>query len=265
MDQPVKAARFRKLHIPGTPLLMPNAWDPGAAKLLASLEFDAVATTSSGAAATLGRLDGEMSADEALDSATAIASATDIPVSADLEDLFAPDLAGVAANVERAIAGGLAGGSIEDFNGEIGLYPIAVAAERVAAAAQAADGNYVLTARAENHLRGVDDLDDTITRLKAYSAAGADVLYAPGLGDLDVIRRLVAAVDKPVNVLLRPGLSVAELADAGVARVSLGGALAFVALEAAIGAAAQFRDEGTFPYDRMAAGRKAAIEAFGDS
>ena len=234
---------FLDLHRPGDPLLIPNAWDVGSARLLAALGFRALATTSSGAAAAAGTLDGDLGRDASLAHAFALVAATDLPVSADLENGFADDAEGVAATVAAGRLAGLAGLSIEDF-GPRGIHPFEEAVARVAAAAAAAhdgDDPIVLTARAENHLHDRPDLADTIARLQAYAAAGADVVYAPGLHDLGQIRTLVAEVGAPVNVLAVPGLaSVAELADAGVARVSVGGALAFHAYGAAVEAARAF-------------------------
>jgi len=268
-DQKSRAERFLALHHQASPLLLPNPWDQGSARLLASLGFEALATTSSGSAATLGRLDGSISRDEALAHAASIVHAVDLPVSADLENGFADEPAGVARAVELAIDAGLAGGSIEDFTrrAEDPIYALDVAAERVAAAAEAAHGgsvHFVLTARAENHLHGRDDLGDTITRLQRYQEAGADVLFAPGVKDLDDIRRLVAAVDRPVNVLAVPGCpTVAELAAIGVRRISVGGAFAFVALEALVEAAKELLDHGTYGYlERARAGAGAARTAF---
>ncbi len=261
--QTEKAARFLDLHRPGNPLLLPNPWDQGSAKLLAALGFRALATTSSGFAATLGRLDGSVSRDEALAHAAAVVAATELPVSADLENCFADDPAGVAETVALAAQTGLAGCSVEDFTGDDGepIYDAGLAAERVAAAVAAAHAGpvrLVLTARAENYLHGRPDLADTIARLQAYQEAGADVLYAPGLTHLADIRQLVAAVDRPVNVLAMPGVPpVGELAGAGVSRVSVGGAFAFAALGALAEAATELRDQGTYGYlDRSAAFRK---------
>jgi len=263
-SQTEKAARFLALHRPGSPLLLPNPWDQGSAKLLASLGFQALATTSSGFAATLGRSDGSVSGDEALAHAAAIVAATDLPVSADLENCFADDPDGVARTVALAVETGLAGCSVEDFTGDDDepFYDIGPAAERVAAAVEAAhagSARLVLTARAENYLYGRPDLADTIARLQAYQAAGADVLYAPGLTSLTDIRQLVSAVDRPVNVLAIPGTPpVSELAAVGVSRVSVGGALAFAALGALVDAATELRDKGTYRYlAGSAAGRKA--------
>ena len=204
------ATEFLDLHHPGEPLLLPNPWDQGSARLLASLGFRALATTSSGYAASLGRLDGSVSRDEALAHAAVIVAATDLPVTADLENGFAGDPDGVARTVALAVQAGLAGCSLEDFSGndDEPIYPIGLAAERVAAAAQAAHSGaarLVLTARAENYLHGRPDLADTIARLQAYQAAGADVLYAPGLTSLADIRDVIQAVDRPVNVLAITG------------------------------------------------------------
>jgi 2-methylisocitrate lyase-like PEP mutase family enzyme len=253
-SQSEKAARFLELHRPGDPLLLPNPWDQGSARLLASLGFHALATTSSGFAATLGRLDGSVSRDEALDHAAAIVAATELPVSADLENCFADDPAGVAQTVALAVEAGLAGCSVEDFTGgeDAPVYDIGLATERVAAAAEAAHAGpvrLVLTARAENYLHGRPDLADTIARLQAYQAAGADVLYAPGLTRLADIRQVVTEVDRPVNVLAVAGAPpVSELAEAGVSRVSVGGAFAFAALGALADAATELRDKGTYGY-----------------
>ena len=212
------ADRFRALHDPSQPLLMPNPWDAGSAKLLESLGFQALATTSSGFAATLGRLDGSVTRDEAIAHSATLVQATSLPVSADLENGFADDAEGVAQTIRLAVDAGLAGCSIEDFTGreEDPIYDAALARERITGAVEAAAGELVLTARCENYLHGRRDLADTIARLQSFQDAGADVLYAPGLHDLDEIRALVEAVDRPVNVVALPGgPSVAELADAG--------------------------------------------------
>ena len=253
--------------MPGEPLLIPNPWDAGSAKLLASMGFRALATTSSGHAATLGRLDGAVTRDEALEHAAAIVLATDLPVSADLENGFAEDAGGVGETVRLAAETGLAGCSIEDASGleDDPVFPLAVAVERVTAAVEAARGRLVLTARSENYVQGRPDLADTIARLQAFQEAGADVLFAPGITDLDEIRTLVREVDRPVNVLARPGApSVSELASAGVARVSVGGAFAFTALGAAAEAARELLEDGTYGFWETAGpGAKAAREAFG--
>ena len=249
-----KAERFRALHHEGPPLLMPNAWDVGSAKLLESLGFQALATTSSGSAAALGRLDGELTRDEALQHAAMLAGAVDVPVSADLENCFANDPQGVAGTIERARAAGVAGCSVEDFTGDRDdpIYDIALAADRVAAAAEVAHNGatrLVLTARAENHIHGRDDLADTIRRLQRYQEAGADVLFAPVVTSAGDIRTLVAAVDRPVSVLaMRTVPPVQHLAELGVRRVSVGGAFAFAALGMLVDAATELRDRGTYGY-----------------
>jgi len=258
--------RFLELHQGTSPLLMPNPWDVGSARLLASLGFEALATTSSGFAATLGRLDGSVSRDEAIAHGAAIVGATDLPVSADLENGFADEPAAVAETVGLALGVGLAGCSIEDSTGnaETPIYDLGLAVERIAAAAEVASGALVLTGRAENYLHGRRDLADTIARLVAYQEAGADVLFAPGVVDAGEIRSLVTSVDRPVNVLAFPGCPpVAELAELGVARVSIGGAFAFVALGAAAEAARELREDGTYRFWSVATpGAKAARAAF---
>ena len=260
---------FLALHVPGQPLLIPNPWDIGSAKLLESLGFLALATTSSGHAATLGLEDGEVSKAQVLAHASALADAVGVPVSADLENGFGASPDEVSQVIGEAAATGLAGGSVEDFTGhqDAPIYPMAFAVERVKSAAEAAhaeDDGFVLTARAENMIRGVDDLDDTIARLVAYQEAGADVLYAPGLTSIEDVRRVVAAVDRPVNVLARPGLgSIRALADAGVARVSVGGAFTHAAYAALARAALELRDEGSFGFIADAAeGRTRLAAAF---
>src|SRR5690348_10079582 len=263
ISQADKAQRFLELHRPGEPLLMPNPWDLGSAKLLASLGFAALATTSSGFAATLGRNDGSVTRDEAMIHAAVIVAATDLPVSADLENAYADDPAGAAETMRLAIEVGLAGASIEDFADQPGIYDIGSATERVAAAAEAAHagpGRLVLTARAENYIRGNPDLADTIARLQSYQEAGADVLFAPGVMKPDEIRQLVASVDLPVNVLALPGAPpVAELAALGVKRISVGGAFALVGLGAVAQAATELRDHGTYAYwDQARSGAVAA-------
>ena len=264
-----KASRFLELHTRPSPLLLPNAWDAGSARLLEWLGFEAVATTSSGFAATRGRLDGSMDRGEVLDNAAAIVGATGVPVSADLENGFGHTPGEVADTVQLALGTGLAGCSIEDFTGEAGdpIYDVGLAAERMAAAAEAAHSgpvHLVLTGRAENYLHGSPDLADTIARLQAFQAAGADVLYAPGLTSATDIRRVVEAVDRPVNVLARPGgPTVPELAEAGVARISVGGALCFAALGAVVEAAGELRGAGTYGFfERSASGADAARAAF---
>ncbi len=268
-DQPAKIEHFLALHHGSGPLLLPNAWDRGSAALLTALGFSAIATTSSGFAATLGRLDGSVTRDEALAHAAAMATSTSLPVSADLENCFADDSAGVAQTVRLAARTGLAGCSLEDFTGheDDPIYKIGQAAERVAAAAEAAHGmggGLVLTARAENYLHGRPDLSDTIRRLQAYQAAGADVLYAPGLTRLEDIRQVVASVDRPVNVLaLAKTPDVPVLAEAGVSRISVGGAFAFAAFGALADAAKEFRARGSYGFLTGAqTGRDAVRDAF---
>jgi 2-methylisocitrate lyase-like PEP mutase family enzyme len=267
-----RAARFLALHGGPAPLLMPNPWDAGSARLLASLGFEALATTSSGFAATLGRLDGSVDREEALAHAASIVAATELPVSADLENCFADDPAGVATTVRLALDTGLAGCSVEDFGPrpDAHIYDAGLAAERVAAAAEAAHAgpvHLVITARAENHIRGHPDLAVTIARLQAYQEAGADVLFAPGVIDLDDVRQLVASVDRPVNVLPGPGApTVAELGEVGVRRISVGGAFAFAALAGVVDAARELCDQGTYGFrERSRVGLTAAREAFADT
>jgi 2-methylisocitrate lyase-like PEP mutase family enzyme len=267
-----KAARFLALHGGPAPLLMPNPWDAGSAKLLASLGFEALATTSSGFAATLGRMDGSVDREEALAHAASIVAATELPLSADLENCFADDPAGVATTVRLALDTGLVGCSVEDFGRrpDARIYDVGLATERVAAAAEAAHAgpvHLVLTARAENHIRGHPDLADTISRLQAYQEAGADVLFAPGVIDIDDVRQLVTSVDRPVNVLPGPGApTVAELGEVGVRRISVGGAFAFAALAGVVDAARELCDQGTYGFrERSRVGLTAAREAFADT
>lgn len=264
------AARFRALHDGPTPLLLPNPWDAGSARLLAWLGFEALATTSSGFAASLGRLDGSVTRQQALDHAAAIVRATDLPVSADLENGFGDTPDDVARTVTDAADLGLAGCSIEDFtgSGDAPIYDSALAADRIAAAASVAQSGthrIVVTARAENYLHGHPDLADTIRRLQSFQEAGADVLYAPGITSADDLASVVAAVDRPVNALLLPGgPDVAALAALGVRRISVGGAFAFAALGAVVDAARELREDGTTGFLSAAArGRDAARAAFG--
>jgi 2-methylisocitrate lyase-like PEP mutase family enzyme len=264
-----RAREFLALHRPGEPLLLPNPWDLGSARLLASLGFRALATTSSGFAASLGRNDGSVNREEALVHAAVIVAATDLPVSADLENAFADEPAGVAESIGLAIDVGLAGGSVEDFTGrdEDPIYAAGLAAERVAAAAEIAHAGpvpFVLTARAENYLHGRPDLAGTIARLQAYQEAGADVLYAPGLRSLEDIRQVIREVDRPVNVLAVEGApAVPELAAAGVSRVSVGGSFAYAALGALVAAATELRDQGTYGFlPASVFGRSAVRRAF---
>lgn len=244
---------FLELHRPGQPLLIPNPWDVGTARQLESMGYRALATTSSGFAGTLGRADGRVTRDEALEHATAIVVATSVPVNADLENGFSDQPAGVAETVRLAAAAGLAGCSIEDYTGSPAdpIYDRGLARERIAAAAEitrAEKTRVVLTARAENYLHGRADLADTIERLQTFQEAGADVLYAPGLAAIAEIEELVRSLDRPVNVLLRPGLTVEALAKAGVARISVGGAFHLVALGAVETAARELLERGSTGY-----------------
>lgn len=236
---------FRALHA-GEPFLIPNPWDAGSARMFEALGFKALATTSSGFAFTLGRPDGGVTLDEVIAHTALLAEAVRVPVAVDLENGYGPSPQAAAEAVSRAADAGAAGGSIEDWDSEHGLYPFDSAVARVEAAATAAgESGFVLAARAENHIRGSVDLDDTIARLQAFEEAGADVLYAPGLG-VDQIRRVCEAVGKPVNALAFPGMSAAELFDAGAQRISIGGQLTWVAAAAAADAAVKMRDEGDF-------------------
>ncbi len=242
--------RFRRLHERGL-FIMPNAWDIGSARILASMGFEALATTSLGHAAALGKLDLTVTRDEMLDHVEALASAVDLPLNVDAQRCFADDPAGVADTVAEMAARGAAGCSIEDYDPAAGrIDPLEIAVERVAAAAEAAHRHgVVLTARAENHVYDLGDLDDTVQRLIAYRDAGADVVYAPRLSDADDIRRVVAATDAPANVLaVRNAPSVRELEEMGVRRVSTGGALARAAYGALAAAAAELEDAGTSTY-----------------
>jgi len=246
--QEEKAAAFRALH-EGEAFIIPNPWDAGSAKVLQGLGFKALATTSSGFAFTLGRLDGGATLDEVLAHTRAIDRATSLPVSVDLEHGHGRAPEDAAAAVARAAAAGAVGGSIEDYDPAGELYGREHAAERVAAAVEAARRvgfPFTLTARAENHIRGNPDLRDTIARLQAYEQAGADVLYAPGLRSGEEIRAVCEAVSRPVNVLAHRGLSMREIVDAGARRVSVGGALTWVAVGAMAAAAERMRDDGDF-------------------
>jgi 2-methylisocitrate lyase-like PEP mutase family enzyme len=251
-----KAWRFQKLHQqPGT-FLIPNPWDAGSARVLAGLGFEALATSSGASAAVLGRRDGKMLREEALASARAIVAATDLPVAADLENGFgsSPDV--VAETIRLAADAGLVGGSIEDATGDKTkpLHDVSLASERIAAAVQAARAlpfPFILTARAENFIRGTPDLDETIKRLLAYEKAGADVLFAPGLPDLMAIRAVCTAVSKPVNFMAGirgKSFRVSELAEAGVKRISFASSLYRAAITALVEAASEANQFGTFNY-----------------
>ena len=242
-----RRARFRSLHEREQLFVMPNPWDVGSARLLQSVGFEAIATTSAGFAWSLGRLDQTVSRDELVAHVATLAAATDLPLNVDSERCYPDDPGGVTRTVDLLSEAGAAGFSIEDFDpGKGGMDALGLATERVAEAAEASQQGVLLTARAENHIRGNPDLDDTIARLQAFEEAGADVLYAPGLGSVDEIRAVCEAVSKPVNVLAVASLSVAEIFGAGAQRISVGGALTWVAAKAFADAATAIRDDGDF-------------------
>jgi 2-methylisocitrate lyase-like PEP mutase family enzyme len=246
LTQAEKAAAFRALH-EGEPFVIPNPWDAGSARVLAALGFRALATTSSGFAFTLGRADGSVTLDEVTTHVRALDGATELPVSVDLENGYGPDPTEAARAIVSAAEAGAVGGSIEDYDRSGGIYAIEHATERIAAAAEAARGldfPFTLTARAENQIRGNPDLGDTIERLQAYERAGADVVYAPGLRNGEEIRAVSHATSRPLNVLAHQGLSVAEIGEAGGQRISVGGALTWVAVGAMAAAAERIRDGG---------------------
>jgi len=248
-----RRARFRELHAGDRLFVIPNPWDLGSARLLESLGFQALATTSAGFAWSIGKLDQQVTRDELVAHAGALSAATSLPLNVDSERCYPDDPGGIAETVRLLAEAGAAGCSIEDYDPATGrMDDVGLAAERVAEAAAAAHGladPMVLTGRAENHFRSVDDVDDTIARLLAYRDAGADCLYAPGLTDLAQIRAVVEAVAAPINVLALPGgPSVSELADAGVRRVSTGSLLALAAYHALLAGAQELRDLGTSTY-----------------
>jgi 2-methylisocitrate lyase-like PEP mutase family enzyme len=246
VTQQKKAEDFRALH-EGETFVIPNPWDTGSARVMEALGFKALATTSAGFAFTLGRSDGDVSLEQLVEHVGALDRATDLPVSVDLENGFGKDPEHPARAITRVAAVGAVGGSIEDYDPDDGIYSFDHAVERVAAAAEAArrlDFPFTFTARAENHIRGNPDLDDTIARLQAYEQAGADVLYAPGLGSVEEIRAVCEATTKPVNVLALPHLSVSGIASAGACRISVGSLLTWVAVDAMADAAMQIRDGG---------------------
>jgi 2-methylisocitrate lyase-like PEP mutase family enzyme len=247
-SQSANAERFRALH-EGEPFVIPNPWDAGSARALEALGFQALATTSSGFAFTLGRRDGRTTLDEVAAHVAALAAATTLPISVDLENGYGHEPEAAARAVQRVAEAGAVGGSIEDWDAENGLYEPTFAVERIVAAAEAAQSlpfPFTLTARAENHIRGNPDLDDTIARLQAFEAVGADVLYAPGLRTLDEVRAVCDAVSQPVNVLARPDFTMGELAGAGAQRVSVGGALTWTAIAGFTETAHAIRDRGDF-------------------
>jgi 2-methylisocitrate lyase-like PEP mutase family enzyme len=247
-SQERKAEAFRALHA-GEAFVLPNPWDAGSARVLAALGFKALASTSSGFAFTLGRQDGSVTLDEVIEHTVMLDRATDLPLSVDLENGYGPDPDIAALAITRVAEAGAVGGSIEDYDLQGHLYGFHHAVERVAAAAEAARGlsfPFTLTARAENHIRGNPDLEDTIARLQAFEQVGADVLYAPGLRSAEEIGTVCRAVSKPVNVLALPGLSLSEVVNAGAQRVSVGGGLTWVAVSAMADAARAIRDAGDF-------------------
>lgn len=248
MTQSERAEAFRALH-EGEPFVVPNPWDPGSAKVLASLGFKALATTSGGMAFTFGKLDGDVTLDQAVEHTRAIVAATDLPVSVDLENGHGHEPEEVARAITAVAEAGAVGGSIEDWDREGSLYEVEPAAERIAAAREAADATgfpFTLTGRAENILRGIGGIDDTIERLRAYEAAGADVLFAPRLSNIDQVRAVCEAVSKPVNVLARPSLSMSEVTEAGAQRISVGSWFLWVGVAAVVEAAEALRDSGDF-------------------
>lgn len=264
-----KAQTFLALHRKGAPFVLANAFDEGSARLLAHLGFPAVATSSAAFAMTLGRTDYAVSRAEAVEHGRRVAAAVDVPASADLENGFGLSPADAAMTVRCAVAAGLAGGSIEDSTGEA-VRPIvdeALAAERIAAAveaARAAADGFVLTARAEGFLHGETDLKAIIRRLNAYAAAGADVLFAPGLPSIDAVREVCASVDRPVSVMVSPrftALAIDDFAKAGVARISVGPAFFYAAYGALHDAAAAVRDGGAFKALAVGYGRRNEIGA----
>jgi 2-methylisocitrate lyase-like PEP mutase family enzyme len=258
MSNPVndKAAQFKQLHQQPKALLMANAWDAGSAKLLADLGYAALATSSGAAAMVLGRKDGQLTRDEALAHAQALVQAVDVPVSADLENGFGAEPSMAAETIRLAGAIGLAGGSIEDAVAQTRPYDFNHAVERVAAAVEATRAlgrPFTLTARAENYLRGKPDLDDTIRRLQAFEKAGADVLFAPALPDLDAVRTVCAALSKPVSFMVGiadMSFSVAELEAAGVKRISFATSFYRAAMRMVLAAATEVKEQGTFNYLR---------------
>jgi 2-methylisocitrate lyase-like PEP mutase family enzyme len=248
-SQERRGVAFSELH-EGPPFVIPNPWDAGSAKVFAGLGFQALATTSAGFAFTLGRPDGDVTLDEVVEHVRALTAATDLPLSVDLENGYGPDPEDAARAISRVAEAGAVGGSIEDFDPDSGFYDIGHATERIAAAVEAARGldfPFTLTARAENYFRDNPDLDDTLARLGAYERAGADVLYAPRLPSAAEIRAIRDATSKPLNVLTGPGLSVAEIIENGGQRISVGGRLAWVAINSMAAAAEELRQGGELP------------------
>jgi 2-methylisocitrate lyase-like PEP mutase family enzyme len=256
---------FLALHRPGSPLLMPNAFDVGSARILAGMGFAAIATTSGGFAATLGRRDGQVTRDEAIAHAAALVAAVEVPVSGDLENGFVDSPEDVAETIRRAREAGLAGCSIEDFTGrpDDPIYDAGLARERIAAAVEAS-GDLVLTARSENYLHDRPDLADTLARLQSFQEAGADVLFAPGMSSADEIATVCREVDRPVNVVLTPATpDPAGLAELGVARISVGGAFTFNAYAGLVSAAEDLLAGSTAYFERLGPGREAFARGLG--
>jgi len=265
--QAEKAHHFQELHSRDTAFIIPNPWDAGSARLLEALGFEALATTSSGFAQSLGRLDGSVTLEEKAEHCRRLAAVTNIPVSADLENGFAHAPAAVAKAIQVIAETGVVGASIEDFDGSE-IYEFDLAVERIYAAAEAARGldfPFTLTARAENLLRGVNDIDDTIRRLQAFADAGADVLYAPALKTIDEVGTVTRALSKPVNVLAPfiPQCTIAALYDAGAQRISVGGALANVAIGALLNAGTEMMQTGSFDWLQGVANRADIVEKLG--
>jgi 2-methylisocitrate lyase-like PEP mutase family enzyme len=268
-----KAIAFRALHERAGAFIIPNPWDAGSAKLLATIGFEALATTSLGLANALGRVDGTgaVSREQVLQNCAQIAAATDLPVSADLENCYADEPRAAAELIRRAAEAGVVGGSIEDATGNVQapIYDFALAVERVHAAVEVARSlpfPFVLTARAENFMHGRHDLEDSIRRLQAFEKAGADVLYAPGLRDLPTIRTVVRSIGKPLNVVMSaadPTLTAAQLADVGVKRISVGGSLSRLALAAVLKAAREMKEQGGFTWVTQALPPKELKRIFG--
>lgn len=259
--------RFRQLH-DGPTFVMPNAWDAGSAKILQALGFEALATTSAGHAHTLGRRDAEkaVSREEALEHAKVLVAATPLPVNGDLERGYGDSPEDVAKTIELAIDAGLAGCSIEDASGnpQEPIYDVGLATERIAAGVEAArESGFVLTARAENLLYGVTDMGDTVNRLQSFQEAGAEVLYAPGLRSVEAVRQVTDSTDAWINVLAHPNLTVAQLAELGVNRISIGSGMSRAAFGALIAAGEEIRDDGTFTFAATAAGFDTIEQMFG--
>jgi 2-methylisocitrate lyase-like PEP mutase family enzyme len=278
MGQMEKGQAFRALHERQQAFIIPNPWDIGSARILAHLGFEALATTSGGYACSMGQPDYHMGREAVMAHVSALASATGLPLSADLENGFGDAPEDAAETIRRAAEAGAVGGSIEDARGDDGtgradnpIYDLTAAAERIRAAAESAHGlgfPFTLTARAENYLHGRRDLKDTIRRLQAYQEAGADVLYAPGVSARDEIASLVSSVDRPVNVLMGlPGvsLSMADLSAMGVRRVSVGSGLARAAYSSFLRAAREMREQGTFAFADQASSTKEIVALFGSA